>query len=214
MHRDEMIKKLNKMCIETACIDCKLGFSKDCCEFEEEIDENLQRIYDKTFKSFVEFKLSNIKPSMLLELRSDKLVIVHQSEGMFRLYGCDGTPYANQGDYLEDMTDESELKDFDIMKVYGYSNSNRLFDIRTRELLWERTDEKVKLEICHEIETQEGKIIIQPNGINYGIDEEIYICTHNKCHKFAQTSPIGMTVEDAKKLVSVLVDVIKISEEN
>ena len=212
MHRDEMIKRLEEVCDNVPCSRCKLDDDGAYCMFHDMGKEELQKAYDKMFK--VEFKLSNIKPSMLLELRSDKLVIVHQSEGMFRLYGCDGTPYANQGDYLEDMTDESELKDFDIMKVYGYSNSNRLFDLSSRELLWERTDEKVKLEICHEIETQEGKIIIQPNGINYGIDEEIYICTQNKCHKFAQTSPIGITVTDAKKLVSVLLDVIKISEES
>ena len=52
MHRDEMISRLNEMCDNISCSDCKLDKFENCgkyCLFRDMSDDELQQAYNNVF---------------------------------------------------------------------------------------------------------------------------------------------------------------------
>lgn len=130
-------------------------FKNSYVEIEELINiKCLTREY-VVLEEVAEFTLADLKPCMVVKRRDEELRIVTASTNglLFTYCGI----WKDFSSYNDDMTYKDGFHDYDIMKVYGYSDLQYMaIDVteKNRDLLWERIEEPEEMtleEICKEL---------------------------------------------------------------
>lgn len=154
-----------------------------------------------------EFTKSDLVNGMVVETRDKTKYLVHNEF----LLDADGYSHITLASTTEDLLDNSDMSEFDIVKVYR-SNTHKidgLFDLDYLDLIWERkeVEDLTKKEYKFELLT------ISPNGESYLEDEEDGIFIKKKNIYGICDSYIAISLEEAEFLIESLTEIVKTIEE-
>ena len=101
-----------------------------------------------------EFSNEDLKAGMLVELKNGIIGILIPLDDRLEVYNANFEAAPDAKLLSSDISDSIDIA-FSIVKVYSLSNSIRLFDTQTRQLLWEYEEPKKEMTI-EEIEAELG----------------------------------------------------------
>lgn len=101
-----------------------------------------------------EFSNEDLKAGMLVELKNGIIGILIPLDDRLEVYKANFEAVAEAGLLSNDISDTIKIS-YSIVRVYSLSNSSRLFNTQTRQLLWEY-EEAVKEMTIEEIEAELG----------------------------------------------------------
>lgn len=147
---EEMRNKIRNKCLNI--IDCcvencpllKEDYEDYSCFGEDLTDEEIKRNYELMFgkeesKMKNEFDFNELKAGYAIKtLDSDELIIGVQMEQGITFFNKHYTPIISK----KNIVNNTYVKNFEVLEVYGFSNSNfDLFDPSTRPLLWKKEED-------------------------------------------------------------------------
>lgn len=142
---DEMRKRIEDECNKCfTCIFCPLYSYKTCdlcynCETKY-VKSNYELMFgEEKSKMKNEFDFNELKAGMAIKtLDSDELIIGVQMEQGITFFNKHYTPIISK----KNIVNNTYVKNFEVLEVYGFSNSNfDLFDPSTRPLLWKKEED-------------------------------------------------------------------------
>lgn len=143
---EEMKEEIKNKCINTdydKCCLCPLHENKGNC-YEGLKSEEIKRNYELMFgkeesKMKNEFDFNELKAGYAIKtLDSDELIIGVQMEQGIIFFNKHYTPIISK----KNIVNNTYAKNFEVLEVYGFSNSNfDLFDPSTRPLLWKKEED-------------------------------------------------------------------------
>lgn len=101
-----------------------------------------------------EFSNEDLKAGMLVELKNGIIGILIPLDDRLEVYNANFEAEAEASLLSNDIFDTIEIS-YSIVRVYSLSNSSRLFDTQTRQLLWEYEEPKKEMTI-KDIEAELG----------------------------------------------------------
>lgn len=142
---EEMRKKIKEVCCSHGlCNNYPLYDKTDGCwnsdVTDEEIKENYKLIFEKEESEMEnEFDFNELEAGMAIKtLDSDELIIGVQMKNDIVFFNKHYTPIISK----KNIVNNNYVKNFEVLEVYGFSNSNfDLFDPSTRPLLWKKEED-------------------------------------------------------------------------
>ena len=101
-----------------------------------------------------EFSNEDLKAGMLVELKNGIIGILIPLDDRLEVYNANFEAVPDAKLLSSDISDSIDIA-FSIVRVYSLSNSIRLFDTQTRQLLWEYEEPKKEMTI-EEVEAELG----------------------------------------------------------
>ena len=119
-------------------------------------DKGYRQFFGEKDKGVVKvgFTKDDLEVGMLVETRGgNKYIVMPQN----RLFNISGKTYRNLNGFKGNLKHQDKYKDdFDIVKVYSYTNFSFDFECKYRKLLWERKEETIKELTMEDLERDYG----------------------------------------------------------